>query len=82
MHIEKITLSKEELAQAVQEFLYNRFDLNIKVESVAKDYSYSADYTINIKEPEINIATDPTEELPVSALQPTTDDLKTGEAHL
>lgn len=51
MQIEKITISKEELAQAVQEFLFNRFDLNVKVQLVAKDFYYSTDYTVDIEDP-------------------------------
>jgi len=55
MQIESITITDEEVVQAVKEFLYNRFDLNIKVRRVHKKYSYQSEWNVEIEDPKAKV---------------------------
>ncbi len=49
MKIKKLTITTAELCIAVHDYLKTQ-GIDLPVESVDKDYSYSADYTVEFKE--------------------------------
>lgn len=49
MQIEKLTLTDKEVAEAVGEYLDNRFGIRVEVEQVKKEYTWEDGYTIIIR---------------------------------
>ena len=52
MKIEKITVTKQELCEAVHEWMERKHSIKFPVLSVAKDYSYSSEFAVEFEDPE------------------------------
>ena len=64
MKIKKVTITKEERNQAVQEWLERNYRISLKVTDVEPDYSYSLECTVEFEDPERVKASPPMPNVP------------------